>query len=357
MQAPAGGPAGVRTQGRKGDDGSHKVCPPPLQRDRCRASCLRRACVVPATCVQRREDDKPPPTHTPPPAQGWGMKEGRGGQTPPPPRTKWPGGEAAERGCGTGHTTVPEGSTRRASPSRGAPWVRTQGRKGDDGSRMASPPPCRGTSAAPRACAVLATCLRQRTDSEGAPPLGPLLPYPPRKVARTVGRWRGDMGGGGQRTDGRARGRDGRRTVKTQEKKTKNKANQHARGRKREDRDQDRDERREAGASWACKGRWCRTRPRGYGGSKGETPPPHCSLALCLRRACVVPATCVLQREDDKGDKGDDGSGTRTPPPRTTRQGGEAAERGCGTDHTTVPTGSTRRASPSMGTTGGATAA
>ena len=76
VQAPAGGPAGVRTQGRKGDDGSHKACPPPppLQRDRCRASCLRRACVVPATCVQRREDDKPPPppphTHHRPPKGG-----------------------------------------------------------------------------------------------------------------------------------------------------------------------------------------------------------------------------------------------------------------------------------------------
>ena len=120
VQAPAGGPPGVRTQGRKGDDGSHKACSPPLQRDRCRASCLRRACVVPATCVQRREDDKPPPpTHTSaPPRVG---DEGREGRTAPPPplRTKRQGGEAAERGCGTDHTTVPEGSTRRASPSGG----------------------------------------------------------------------------------------------------------------------------------------------------------------------------------------------------------------------------------------------
>ena len=139
-------------------------------------------------------------------------------------------------------------------------------------------------------------------------------------------------------------------------KKTTNKANQRARGRKREDKDQNRGERGEAGATWARKGRWRRTRPRGYGGPKGETPPPHCSLALCLSRACVMPATCVLQRDDDKDDKGEDGSGTRTPPPRTTRQGGEAAERGCGTDHTTVPKGSTRRASPDGGTTGAATA-
>ena len=66
MQAPTGGPPGVRTQGRKGDDGSHMASPPPpLQRAKCRASCLRGACVVPATCVLRREDDKgaPPPAH------------------------------------------------------------------------------------------------------------------------------------------------------------------------------------------------------------------------------------------------------------------------------------------------------
>ena len=93
--------------------------PPPLQRDRCRASCLRRACVVPATCLQRREDDKAPP-HTPPPPQGWQLKVGRGGQPPPPPpRTKRLGGEAAERGCGTDHTTVPVRGTRCASPGRG----------------------------------------------------------------------------------------------------------------------------------------------------------------------------------------------------------------------------------------------
>ena len=53
---------------------------------------------------------------------------------------------------------------------------------------------------------------------------------------------------------------------------------------------------------------------------------------------------------------GDDGSGKRTPPPGTPRQGGEAEERECGTNLTTVPTGSTRRAGPNGGTTGGATA-
>ena len=46
VQAPAGEAPGEGTQGRKGDDGSHAACLSPLQRDKCRASCLRRACDV-----------------------------------------------------------------------------------------------------------------------------------------------------------------------------------------------------------------------------------------------------------------------------------------------------------------------
>ena len=46
----------------------------------------------------------------------------------------------------------------------------------------------------------------------------------------------------------------------------------------------------------------------------------------------------------------------RGSPPKTTRQGREAAERGFATNHTTVPEGSMRRASPNGRTTGGATA-
>ena len=53
---------------------------------------------------------------------------------------------------------------------------------------------------------------------------------------------------------------------------------------------------------------------------------------------------------------GDDGSGKRTPPPEGERQGGEAEERECGTNHTTVPAGSTRRAGLNGGTTRGVTA-
>ena len=48
--------------------------------------------------------------------------------------------------------------------------------------------------------------------------------------------------------------------------------------------------------------------------------------------------------------------GQRPPLPRTKRQDGGAAGRGCETDYTTVPKGSKRRAGPSGGGTGGADA-
>ena len=189
----------MRTQGWKGDDGSHKACPPPpLQRDWCRASCLRRACVVPATCVQRRDEDKAsPPTHTPRPPQGWGMKVGRGGQRPPPPRTKQQGGEAAYRGCGTDHTTVPVGSTRRASLSRGGHrgCERKVVRATTGATRQALPPlqrdKCRA-SCLRRACDVLTPEDGQR----GRPPPPPPSPPPTQERGEdSEGTARGHGGG------------------------------------------------------------------------------------------------------------------------------------------------------------------
>ena len=62
--------------------------------------------------------------------------------------------------------------------------------------------------------------------------------------------------GGGQRTDRRARGRDGRRALETKKKTTTNEANQRAGGRKREDGNQHRGPRGEAGVTWARMERW-----------------------------------------------------------------------------------------------------
>ena len=110
----------------------------------------------------------------------------------------------------------------------------------------------------------------------------------------------------------------------------------------------------------------------GREGPKEKPPPPlqlnasprACVvLASCLRHACYEgkttrapppPHTSALLRVGDEGRGGR--KAPPPPPPRTKRQGGEAAERGCWTDHTTVPVGSTRRASPNGGTTGGANA-
>ena len=117
------------------------------------------------------------------------MKEGRGGQRPPPPPRGQSGKVGRQRREGAGRTTRPCPKEARAvpAPAGGASGEQTQGRRGDHGSHTASPPPCRGTSAAPRACAVLATCLSQRTHNEGAPP-----PFSPTHL----GEGRGQQGGG-----------------------------------------------------------------------------------------------------------------------------------------------------------------
>ena len=67
MQAPGGGAPGVRTQGGKGDDRSCTASPPPLQRDKCRTSCLRRACDV-LTPEDGQRGRPPPPRPPSPPA-------------------------------------------------------------------------------------------------------------------------------------------------------------------------------------------------------------------------------------------------------------------------------------------------
>ena len=258
------------------------------------------------------------------------------------------------------------------APAGGAPWVRTQGRKGDDGSHTASPPPpCRGTSAAPRACAVLATCLRQRTDSEGAPPPTPYSPTHPGKGRGQRGGGEGTWGGGRGQTDVRGGETGGEQWRRKKKKKTKNKANQRARGRKREDRDQNRDERGEAGATWARKGRRGRTRPRGYGGPKGETPPPTAAspcacvvLASCLRHACYKGKTTRATRgmtvaergppppEDNAAGRGGSGERVRDRPhDRAQREHApckpqQGDHRGCDRTVGRATTGATRLAPP-----------
>ena len=140
-QVPAGGAPGERTQGGQGDDGGHAACPTPQQKDKCRATCQCRACDVLTPEEGQRGRPPPPPAPTSHTHQGKrrgqrGEGEGARGMTaagggpPPPPGTPRQGGEAEGREYGTVHTTVPKGSTRRASPNGGTAGGATAGRVG-----------------------------------------------------------------------------------------------------------------------------------------------------------------------------------------------------------------------------------
>ena len=63
---------------------------------------------MPTTRGQRQENDKPPPPppHKPPPPQGWGLREGKGGQRPP---LTSGGGTGGEHAAWTGQRQGPRG--------------------------------------------------------------------------------------------------------------------------------------------------------------------------------------------------------------------------------------------------------
>ena len=183
--------------------------PPPLQ-----PSASPRACVVLASCLRHACNEGKttwaplPPPHTPaPPRVG---DAGGGGEKRPPLEDKAAGwGGSGER--------VRDGPHDRACREH-APCKPQQGdhrgcerrveRATTGATRHAPPPPCRGTGAAPRACAVLASCLRHacnegKTTSPpppthtSAPPRvgdegreGRTAPPPPREQSDKVGRQR-----------------------------------------------------------------------------------------------------------------------------------------------------------------------
>ena len=84
--ATAAGDPGVRSlnhgEGREGPKGT----PPPPAAAKCLTPCLCRACVMPATCVQRRGDDMgaPPPPPTPAPPRAGNAGRGGGRKATPP---------------------------------------------------------------------------------------------------------------------------------------------------------------------------------------------------------------------------------------------------------------------------------
>ena len=203
----------------------------------------------------------------------------------------------------------------------------------------------------PRACAVLATCLRQRMDSEGALPLPPPSPAPTQERGEDSEEVaRGHGGGGRGQTDmpgGETGGERWRRKYKKKEQSKPTRQGKKARrqgpklrrpGRGRGD--------------TGPQGTLVKNPTSGVWGPQRGTPPPHCSLALCLCHACVVPRHACYKGKTTRATRGMTVAERGPPPRRTTRQGGEAAERGCRTDHTTVSKGSTRRASPNGGPPG-----
>ena len=146
--------------------------PPPLQRDGCRASCLRHE------SNEGKTTSPPPPTHaSAPPTVGDAGREGRTAAPPPEDKAaRWGGsGERVRDGL---HDRA-QGKQAPCRPQRGGHRgsERRLGRAMTGATRRA-PLPSRRTSAAPRASAVPATCLRRRKGSEGAPPSPPPTPTP-----------------------------------------------------------------------------------------------------------------------------------------------------------------------------------
>ena len=101
----------------EGREGPKEKSPPSPAAAKCLTPCLRRACDMRATKGRGHGRPSPPP-HTPAPPRVGDARRGEA-KSAPPPRTKRQGGEAAVRGCGMDHTTVPVEGTRRASPSGG----------------------------------------------------------------------------------------------------------------------------------------------------------------------------------------------------------------------------------------------
>ena len=212
MQASAGAAPGVRTQGRKGDDGSHTASPPPLQRDKCRASCLRRACDV-LTPEDGQRGRPPPPPPSPPPTQERGEDSEE--------TARGHGGRAEDRQTRQGERRAAGGGDEKKQKTKNKTNQRAMGKKarrqgpiprrtgggwGDMGpqetlvryptsgvrgpQRRTPPPHC---SQVPHS--VLASCLRRacnmratkgRRQGRPPPPHTPPPPPPPRGWGMTV---------------------------------------------------------------------------------------------------------------------------------------------------------------------------
>ena len=160
---------------RGGPEAGGKGAPPPPPADRCRATCLHHA-----RNMHAQEERATNPTTAAGKQGGYRV--------------------VMECACNVRATCL-------------LPEAGTQGTKGTEGNHTANPPspqrkkernrsqrggqegktPPPQTSAAPRACIMLAACMFRRKDKKGAPP--PPHPHPLRKGARTARGRNGEMKG------------------------------------------------------------------------------------------------------------------------------------------------------------------
>ena len=226
-------------------EGAARLTPPPP----CRGTkTTPRAYDARATAGKRQG----PPPHKPPPPQGWGLREGKGGQRRP---LSSGGGTGGEHAAWTGQRQGP----------RGVPHTPAGGQV-----------PCR----------VPVPCLRRayaggRATRAHPPPPRPHLPHPPRTEARATGRWRGD-----KRDDG-----SGRRTPPP---------GTPRRGGETEGRDD-----RAQGGHAPCKPprgdrRGCNRRKGRVTTGATRQPPPPSGGTSAEPRACAVLPTCLRKREDSE---------------------------------------------------------
>ena len=169
VQAPAGGAPGERTQSGKGDDGGQAACPTPQQKDKCRATCQRRACdVLTPEEGQRGRPPLPTPNSHTHQGKGRGQRgdgEGTWGMTvagcgPPPRGHRGRVGRPWNEGAGRTTRPCPKGARAVQAPTGGPPGCdRRKGRMTTGAIRQAPPPQrrdkCRA-SCLRRACDVLA---------------------------------------------------------------------------------------------------------------------------------------------------------------------------------------------------------
>ena len=318
-----------------------------------------RACAVLASCLRHARNEgkltSPPPPTSAPPRVGDEGREGRTAAPPPEDKVARWGGSGERVRDGPHHR-----ARRRHAPCkpqrRGHRGSERRVRRATTGATRQALLPCRGTSAAPRACAVLATCLRRRTDSEGAPPPPPPSSPPTKERGEdSEGVARGHGGGTEDRRTCQwkrraASGGDAKKKEKKKEPRTKQT-------------NAPEEESEKTGTKTAASGgrpgrhgrAWDAGEVPGHGdigAAKGNPPPSAAAtpcawvvLASCLRHACYTGKTTRTTRGMTIAERG--------PPPRGHRgRVGRQRKEGAGRTTRLCPKGARAVQAPTGGPPG-----